>query len=461
MIMAHILIIEDDVLLREALRRGLSIAGHLVKPVEDGVLGLEELVLGQPDLVLLDVRLKEDAFDGIELLGCIRELHPLLPVIIMTGYGTVETAVEAMKQGASDFIQKPFNIAEMEAVIERVLTVASLKREVDYLLESKSGWGGASDLVFADEVMAKVVDTARRVAVDRGIPVLICGERGTGKDALARLIHCQGQPHSRPLVAVNCAALNKMDADRFLWGAVGSEHMSGVVGKCELADGGTLLLDEIDTLDLRIQEQLVHFMEVKKIKRIGAQSARSVDVRIIAMSRCELAPLDNGGTIHPSLLFRLGKVGLFLPPLRDRNKADVERLFRSFLDDFFGVDDPPDVDAASIQILAEAVWSGNVRELRNLAERVWILFSKNKEVELAQWLGASLGGATNGETDIWSRLDGVASGQVFDVLIQELLQESLRRSNGRQAEACRWLGISKSRFSYRLRQYGINPRDYT
>jgi len=458
--MAHILIIEDDAQLRQALSRGLGITGHLVKSVEDGVLGLEELVLWQPDLVLLDVKLKEGAFDGIELLGRIRELHPVLPVIIMTGYGTVETAVEAMKQGANDFIQKPFNIAEMVVVIERVLTMSSLKREVDFLRQSNSEWVEKSDLVFADEVMANVINTARRVAEDRSTPVLICGELGTGKDALARFIHSQGQPHSRPLVAVDCATLGTVDVDRYLWGAVGDEYMAGVVGKCELADGGTLLLDGVDALDLRVQEQLLLFMEGQRITRMGTQGSKSVDVRIIAMSRCELAPLANGGTMHPDLLFRLGKVSFYLPPLRDRTRADIERLFCSFLDEFFGAEDAPDIGAEEVQMLTDAAWPGNVRELRNLAERVWVLFSHDKKVELAHLLSTSAAGDTNGDGGIQPWLDGVESGRVFDALMQELLQESLRRSKGRQAEACRWLGISKSRFTYRLKQYGIDPQDY-
>ena len=282
----------------------------------------------QPDLVLLDVKLREGAFNGIELLGRIRELYPLLPVIIMTGYGTVESAVEAMKQGANDFIQKPFNIGEMAVVIGRVLEVAALHREVDFLRQAQSERFSSGDFVFADETMAQVVDTALRVAEDRATPVLICGEQGTGKDALARWVHRQGQPHSRPLVEVDCAALAGADVDRVLWGAVAHGGVHSLVGKCELADGGTLLLDGVDTLDLRVQDQLLRFMEAKKILRLGARHATAVDVRIIAMSRSELAPLDNGGTMHPDLLFRLGKLSLYLPPLRASQTGEIELLFR-------------------------------------------------------------------------------------------------------------------------------------
>jgi DNA-binding NtrC family response regulator len=459
--MAQILIIEDDALLRQALSRGLAIAHHEVVAVEDGVLGLEELVQHQPDLVLLDVKLREGAFNGIELLGRIRELHPLLPVIIMTGYGTVESAVEAMKQGANDFIQKPFNIGEMVVVIERVLEVAALRREVDFLRQAQSERLATGDFVFADETMAKVVDIALRVAEDRATPVLICGEQGTGKNALARCIHGQGQPHSRPLVEVDCAALSGADVDRVLWGAVGKRGTPSAVGKCELADGGTLLLDGVDALDLRVQEQLLRFMETKKIQRIGARHATAVDVRIIAMSRGELAPLDNGGTIHPDLLFRLGKLSLYLPPLRARLAGEVELLFRSFLCEFAGAETPPDLDEASGQMLAAGNWPGNVRELRNVAEYVWMHYSENREIELAELVGAAMGRRVEQANGICSWANSADTGQVFDLFMQELFKEALKRSKGRQAEACRWLGINKARFTYRLKQYGINPQDFT
>ncbi len=457
--MAQILIIEDDALFCQALSRGLAIAGHAVKAVEDGVLGLEELVLIQPDLVLLDVKLREGAFNGIELLGRIRELHPLLPVIIMTGYGTVESAVEAMKQGANDFIQKPFDIREMAIVVERVLEMAFLRREVDILRQAQNEKFTTGDFVFADETMAQVVNMARRVAEDRATPVLICGERGTGKDALAHFVHRQGQPHSRPLVQVDCAALQGADVDRVLWGMAANGSAASAVGKCELADGGTLLLDGVDALELSAQEQLLHFMEIKKITRLGARDATAVDVRIIAMSRRELAPLDNGGTMHPDLLFRLGKISLYLPPLRQRKAGDLELLFRFFLCAFAGAEALPDLEPASLQILADSTWPGNVRQLRNMAECVWILYTANRDAELESLIRSSMGKMSrDGEPGL--ELDGVASGQVFDALMQALLREALRRYKGKQAEACRWLGISKSRFAYRLKQYGVNPRDY-
>jgi two-component system, NtrC family, response regulator AtoC len=459
--MAQILIIEDDVLMRQALSRGLAIAHHEVIAVEDGVLGLEELVQRQPDLVLLDVKLREGAFNGIELLGRIRELYPLLPVIIMTGYGTVESAVEAMKQGANDFIQKPFNIGEMAVVIGRVLEVAALHREVDFLRQAQSERFSSGDFVFADETMAQVVDTALRVAEDRATPVLICGEQGTGKDALARWVHRQGQPHSRPLVEVDCAALAGADVDRVLWGAVAHGGVHSLVGKCELADGGTLLLDGVDTLDLRVQDQLLRFMEAKKILRLGARHATAVDVRIIAMSRSELAPLDNGGTMHPDLLFRLGKLSLYLPPLRARQTGEIELLFRSFLCEFAGAETPPDIDEACGQMLAAGNWPGNVRELRNVAECVWIYYSENREIELAELVGAAMGRRAKQADGICAWANSATTGQVFDLFMQELFKEALKRSKGRQAEACRWLGISKARFSYRLKQYRINPQDYT
>lgn len=459
--MAQILIIEDDALLRQALSRGLAVANHTVIAVEDGVLGLEELVQGQPDLVLLDVRLKEGAFNGIELLGRIRELHPVLPVIIMTGYGTVESAVEAMKQGASDFIQKPFNIGEMIVVIERVLEVAALRREVDYLRQAQSERYNMGDLVYADETMAKVVAAALRVAEDRATPVLICGERGTGKDALARWIHRQGQPHARPLVEVDCAALTAGEAERILWGAAANDAAPGGVGKCELADGGTLLLDGIDALELRVQEQLLYFVEAKEVAHTGARRPTQVDVRIIAMSRRELAPLDNGGTMHPDLLYRLGKISLYLPPLRARQAEEIELLFQSFLREFSGAETPPAIDASSAEMLAAGRWAGNVRELRNVAECVWMHHVGHGEAEVGDLVAAAMGRSMDRADGIASWANELDTGEVFDLCIQELFKEALRRSKGKQAEACRWLGISKSRFSYRLKQYHIDPQDYT
>ncbi len=454
--MAQILIIDDDELLRQALCRGLTIAGHLPTPTPDGLLGLEDLVQNLPDLVLLDLVLREDVLNGLEVLDRIRELHPALPVIIMTGYGTVESAVEAMKRGASDFIEKPFNIGEIVMVIERALDVAAMRREIEYWRQAHDESMGASELLAVAPAMRQVVVAARDLAEDRRVSVLICGESGTGKDALARYIHLQADRRDRPFVEVDCAQGSAGELEEQLFGIAAGPHIIGRPGKCELADGGTLLLGEIGELCADVQGRLWRFVKDRMVVRRGAQYGKSVDVRIIATSRGELAPADDGGTLHADLFFRLSQVSLFLPSLRERPQ-DIMPFFKAFVREFRADRVELDVDSAVCEQLLHYAWPGNVRELRNVAERVSLLCAGGRiGLEHLAFTPAN----SDGNGAIGHLVDGLESGGVFDGVMYQLLCEALKRSKGRQAEASRWLGLSRSRFSYRLKQYGIAPQDY-
>ncbi len=363
--MATILIVEDEALMRETLRRGLDLLGHHTVAVATGVEGLEELVAYQPDMVLLDLVLRDEFFNGLELLERIRKIYPELPVVVMSGYGTVDSAVDAMKIGAREFVQKPFDMGQISSVIDRVDEVSSLRKEVS-ALRSVQAWGvGIDDFVYASQVMQTIAARAEPLGRDRAACVLISGEFGSGKTALVDYIHRQVQPHSRPLISVDCCQV----AEGLAIADVFGDGQSEKIGRCEMADGGSIVFEEIGCLDLEFQRALLDFADHRRIARRGV--SRRVDVRIMATSTARLAPQADGGAMLPELLQRLGTNSFFIPPLRERSE-DVEPLSRSFASNLFAHDSLGDIEELVRLLPGDCPWWGNVRELRNWVERMWL-----------------------------------------------------------------------------------------
>ena len=453
--MAQVLIIEDDLMFQKVLCRGLEMVGHDPIIADEGLYGLELLVRVRPDVVLLDLLLKEGDLNGLEVLARIRDLHPQLPVIIMTGYGTVDNAVEAMKRGASDFIQKPFGIEEALLAVEQVLDVASLRQEVGYLRQVQAEMVRKEPPVAVSRAMLEVLDIARKAA-QSSASVLLCGESGSGKDLLARFIHKESPRNQCPFVVVECASLS---ADRVASELFGRDDE---MGKFQLADGGTLLLDEIGTIDAEGQAKLLRVLEDGVVPHRNRKAAFAIDVRVIATMSMELEEAMVSGRLRGDLFHRLNQVSLRLPPLRERPE-DILPLFEEFLREFLGSAKNYRLESAARDLLLQHTWPGNVRELRNMVERIALLGDGEcigPEQLVFTFANMPVAHAAAPGADVGMLVDSLGHGEVFDGVIRLLLEESLVRSRGNQAEASRWLGLNRSRFTYRLKQYGINPQDF-
>ncbi|MDP6701150.1 MAG: sigma-54 dependent transcriptional regulator [Candidatus Latescibacteria bacterium] len=453
--MAQVLIVEDDLMFQKVLYRGLEMVGHDPIIADEGLYGLEQLVRVRPDVVLLDLRLKEGGLNGLEVLARIRDLHPQLPVIIMTGYGTVENAVEAMKRGASDFIQKPFGIEEALLAVEHVLDVARLRQEVGYLRQVQAAMVRKEPPVAVSRAMREVLDIARKTA-QSSASVLLCGESGSGKDLLARFIHNESPRNPCPFVVVECASLA---ADRVASELFGRDDE---MGKFQLADGGTLLLDEIGTISAEGQAKLLRVLEDGVVPHRNRKAAFAIDVRVIATMSMELDEAMVSGRLRGDLFHRLNQVSLRLPPLRERPE-DILPLFEDFLREFLGSAKSYRLEPAARDLLLQHTWPGNVRELRNMVERIALLGDGKcigPEQLVFTFANMHAAHAVAPGADVGMLMDSLGHGEVFDGVVRLLLEESLARSGGNQAEASRFLGLNRSRFAYRLKQYGINPQDF-
>ena len=355
-----VLVVEDDVALRESLCETLVLAGYEVRPAESGTAALELLKNENDiDLMLSDVQM--DPMDGIELLRTVRRKDAALPIIMMTAYGTVENAVTAMHEGATDYLVKPF---EAEALLDIVgKHIGSVQRDPD---EARS-------LVNEDERSKQLADVARRVAATEAT-VMITGESGVGKEVISRYIHTNSARSDGPFVAINCAAIPETMLESILFGyekgAFTGAHSSRE-GKFEQAQGGTLLLDEITEMDLGLQAKLLRVLQEREVERIGARKTIPLDVRVLATSNRDLRKVVAEGRFREDLFYRLNVFPIHVPALRER-RGDILPLAKMMLQRY-SIGRTPQLSASSISSLTTHEWPGNVRELDNVIQRALIL----------------------------------------------------------------------------------------
>src|SRR6188472_3784107 len=392
--MGRILIADDHDALRRGLARALTAAGHEVEEAPNGNQAIERLHEGHFDVVLSD--LKMGGSDGLDVLRTTKALHPSTAVILMTAFGSVHTAVEAMKSGAFDYVQKPFEIEEMEVKIEKALEMRRMRHELDYLRHTQNDIYDFDRIVGNSGALQRVLGVVRKVAKSN-TTVLIRGETGTGKELIAGAIHHNSLRAARNFVKVNCAALPETLLESELFG-----HEKGAytgadrqrIGRFEQADGGSLFLDEIGDMSPAIQAKILRVLQEHEFERLGGTRTQRVDVRLITATNRDLSVMVQSGQFREDLYYRLNVVSIEMPPLRER-KEDITQLATFFLRRFSGelkktvMGMSPDAQ----KLLMRYNWPGNIRELENSIERA-VLLSEGPQLSNAD---LSLGELTTGQ----------------------------------------------------------------
>ena len=447
-----VLIVDDEAVGLDYLRETLEGDGYRTVTARDGQEALERFRAEDPDAVITDVRMP--GLDGHELLRRIKQENPGVPVVLVSAHGEVQSAVAAMRDGAEDFLMKPFTPDDVRSVVARIERNERLREENRHLRQESraadSGAGGEPlDEVYANSPsLDPMLERARRVAPTKAT-VLIQGETGTGKELLARYIHEKSDRADGPYVRVNCAALSPSLLESEMFGHERGAFTGAVqkrIGRFELADGGTLLLDEIGEMPLELQAKLLRVLEEEEFERVGGSRTRKVDLRIIATTNRDLAAAADEGEFRSDLFYRLAILPLELPPLRMRRR-DVAPLVRYFLAKYGrrGGAEAPSVDAAALRAFEEYAWPGNIRELRNVVQRLVILDTGEglREQHVHEWLH---GGASRNEL---GRLVGMSLADVE----KEVILRTLEETNQNKAEAARILGLTSRTLFNKLRLY--------
>jgi DNA-binding NtrC family response regulator len=402
------------------------------------------------DLILTDLRLP--GMDGLELLHLMRRQNSEVPVIVMTAFGTIETAVEAMKAGAADFLLKPFSLDHLMTVVRKALELRALQDENRKLREELGRRYQFDNIVGRSPAMQEIFATILRVAPSRAT-VLLAGESGVGKDLIARAIHYHSPRKDRPFVKINCTALpeNLMESELFGYekgaftGAVGSKP-----GKFEQADTGTAFLDEIGDVPASVQVKLLRVLQEREFERLGSNKTRHIDVRIVAATNQDLRAALEQGTFREDLYYRLNVVPMNIPPLRER-REDIPFLAEHFVRKLAAQSDSPvsSITDAAIQRLMGYHWPGNVRELENVIERSLVLCTGTEldapDIRLD----------TAPRSRVQTAENFLPEGMTLDEYEQAVIREALRRAEGNKSQAARLLGLTRNALRYRLAQMGI------
>ena len=448
----RVLLADDDESLRRVQEYQLTKAGFVVTTCADGKAALDEFRENLHDLVVTDIRMP--GLDGLELLERLRAISPETPVIVITGHGTVDTAVQAMKEGAFDFLTKPFPTDKLHLTLDRARKMAHLQRENRELRRAVEETFRFENLVGSSEAMRRLYELLELTAPTMST-VLISGETGTGKELVARAIHYNSPRHEAPFVTVNCGALPDSLVEAELFG-----HRKGAFtgadanrpGKFEAADGGTLFLDEVGEIPLELQPKILRALQTGEIDRIGQDHPSRIDVRIVAATNSDLEHAVSEGTFRRDLYYRLAVVQITVPPLRER-RDDIPLLAQHFLTRFSeqnqrtGLRFPPEV----FSLFDRYPWPGNVRELENAVERMVVL-SRDDVLSLDALPDQFVEAA---ETDhaLLTLPDG---GVNFESLEKDFIRQALRRTQGNQTQAARLLGMTRSTLLYRIQKFKLN-----
>jgi len=476
--MAKILVVDDKEMMRDSVATILGRKGHAVIGAHDGETALAKLAEKKPAVVVTDLQMP--GMSGIELLAAIRRIDEDLPVVLMTAYATIETAVEAMREGAFDYVTKPFSGDELMIAVDRAIEHGRLRTENQVLraaVTPEPPAAGSDDMIGDGAAMTEVRERLGRIADSHGT-VLINGESGTGKEVAARAIHAASPRREAPFLAINCAALSASLLESELFGHekgafTGADRLRK--GRFELADGGTLLLDEISEIPPELQAKLLRVLQERSFERVGSSTTQTVDVRVIATTNRDLEAEVDAGRFRGDLFFRLNVLPIEMPALRDRVE-DIESLSSHFLRAVAAREgrSARSLDPDAVSVLERYGWPGNVRELQNICERASVLAATDEIPGslIAPWLAAgadpstAIGGVQSGlsasTTEVkqgdqamgtaqtWLACDGELT--LADIE-RETIVATLRRNGGHRQRSAKALGIGVRTLGLKLKKW--------
>ena len=449
---SKVLIVDDEKLMRISLESQLKKEGYSVKSVDNALDGLKMVKSEEYDVVVTDLRLS--GLSGIDFLKEIKKHNQEIIVVIMTAYGTLESAVSAIKEGAYDYIAKPFSTDELIIKLQRALYYKNTTAEVNRLRREIQSEFEFGNIIGKSEAMKKVLETVQSVS-DRDATVLIRGESGTGKEKIAGAIHYHSMRRNGPFIRVSCAALNREILESELFGHEKGAFTGAVKtrrGRFELANNGSIFLDDVDDIPLDMQVKLLRVLQERTFERVGGEETLSVDVRIICATKKDLLEHVKEGYFREDLFYRLNVVPINIPPLRER-KEDIPLLIKCFLKKFVSQyeDALPDVSQEVLDVLLAYNWPGNVRELENVIEHA-VAFSKSKGISietLPEYLRR-----VDIRTDLLSMdLSNKQEINLQDALTEvekKLIQWAHQKTNGNQVKMAEILGIPRTTLRNRL-----------
>ena len=452
--MATILLIEDNERMAEVLARHMEMEGHAVVLVADGEKGIEEFRRQKVDLVLTDLKLPGKS--GLEVLQAVKDENPMVPVVVMTAYGTIESAVKAVKEGAFDFLQKPVDPDHLLIIIGKALEARQLVTE-NLILKEELSQTKYAKMVGQSRALLEAQEKAKKVAVGT-TTVLLLGESGTGKELFARMIHDFSPRKNGPFVAINCAAIPRELLESELFGHERGSFTGATgrkIGKFELADKGTVFLDEIGDMDMGLQAKLLRVLEGDRFMRVGGTSPVKADVRVVAATNKDLHAAVAKHAFREDLYYRLNVFPLVIPPLRDR-REDIPLLVDHFLAVY-----SREVKKEGLALSSEAMdvmkhhpWTGNIRELQNCIERAVILCDGHEILPEHIGLRAPAGPAEEGLPAVGSLQE--ASSAASRAVEAKMIEKVLRETGGNKTRAAEILQVSYKTLLTKIKDYGLD-----
>ncbi len=453
-----ILIIDDDNLVSASLRKALIKLNYLVEVCLKGGESYDYIKRFDPDIILLDIYLT--THNGIELLADFRKSGVKIPIVMITGYADVNIAVKAIKLGAQDFLLKPIDLEQLKIILAKNAEKIVLSREVDKLQSILEEDTLSREFFGSSKNIQKILNYTEKVAKSPDTTVLIEGESGTGKEMISKYLHQQSPRNKGRFIQINCAAIPKELAESELFGhekgAFTGAAQKTKLGKFELADGGTILLDEVADLSLELQVKLLRVLQEKSFYRVGGEKEISINVRVIAATNKSLENEVREGRFREDLYYRLNVAYIKMPPLRERKK-DIPLLAYAFLNEFSArfLSDKATISSEAMNLITSYNWKGNIRELRNVIERAVLLMESTElKSEDLSIQSTAAGGSTLVSSDDFA-LQVPARGIKIDIVLKKLIEETLKITQGNQVQAAKVLGLSRSKLRYRMEQLGI------
>ena len=446
--MAQILVVDDEQKVRHILSIMLELKGHVVEQAGDGEEALSMIQAKRYDLLILDLKMPK--MDGITLHRHVKKIDPAYPVVFITAFGSVDSAVEMMREGAFDYITKPFEEDRILMTVERVVKMSQLMTENEGLRKEIAERAGLADLICVSEAMKRTMDIAEKVARKPETTVLLTGESGTGKELVARFVHSNSPRSKRRFVAVNCAAISPSLVESELFGhekGAFTSASSQKIGKFEYASGGTLFLDEVGDLQFEAQAKVLRALEERTFERVGGNKPIVADVRVICATNKDLARMVSDRQFREDLYYRINVFPIHIPPLRERAEAIIplsEHFIRRFRQEMHT---QPELTEGAKKLLLRHSWPGNVRELVNAMERAVILAGNDPQItETAlSFLAHTTGGPPAEEFEL------PTGGISLEQLEKDLVRQALATANNNKTLAAKLLGISRSKFRRKLK----------